>query len=83
MNEIAFKITWDDLPEDLKELAELGIYTKEEAIEIHRRYLDKCRYCEDLDWLYEIVCYVPTENGGSVNIPVNYCPVCGRRLGDY
>lgn len=26
-------ITWDDVPEDIKELVEIGIYTKEEAIE--------------------------------------------------
>lgn len=44
--------------------------------------MDKCRYCEDSDWLYEIVCYVPADNGGSVDIPVNYCPVCGRKLDD-
>ena len=39
-----------------------------------------CKYCEDLDWLHDIVCYVPTEDGKSVDIPVEHCPCCGRDL---
>jgi hypothetical protein len=78
--DIEYKFTLNDLPQDLKDLVEFGIYTEEEAIEVHKRYLNRCKYCNDLDWLYEIVCYVPTENGGSVYIPVNYCPACGRKL---
>lgn len=39
-----------------------------------------CKYCEDLDNLYDIVCYIPTEDGDSIDIPVNFCPVCGRNL---
>ena len=30
------EITWDDLTEDLKELVECGLYTKEEAIEKYK-----------------------------------------------
>ena len=41
---------------------------------------DTCEFCVDLDWLYDIVCYIPTENGSSVNVPVNFCPCCGRKL---
>ena len=39
-----------------------------------------CKYCIDLDWIYDIMCYVPTNNGSSVDIPVRYCPYCGREL---
>lgn len=81
MNE--FKITWDDLPEELKELVDIGIYTKAEALERYTGYSNACGYCEDLDWLSKIVCYVPIENEhfkDRINIPVNYCPVCGRKL---
>lgn len=83
---IEFKITWDDLPQELKDCVELDIYTEEEALKEYKKYLvDKahlrgCKYCHDLNWLYKIVCYVPTKNGGSVSIPVNCCPACGRKL---
>lgn len=38
-----YEITWDDLSEDLKELVEVGIYTKEEAIEHMRKYYEETR----------------------------------------
>ena len=39
-----------------------------------------CKYCEDRDALYDVVCYIPTENGSSIDIPVNFCPRCGEKL---
>lgn len=40
-------ITWDDVPYDIKEMVEYGVYTKEEAIDIcdcsrkrYRKYID-------------------------------------------
>lgn len=39
-----------------------------------------CKYCEDMDFFYQIVCYIPTENGSSIDIPINHCPACGRKL---
>ena len=41
-----------------------------------------CKYCEDVDVLYDIVCYIPTENGSSIDIPLHYCPACGRKLAE-
>lgn len=41
---------------------------------------DACEYCKDVDTLYDLVCYIPTKNGFSIDVPVNYCPVCGRNL---
>ena len=40
----------------------------------------ECKYCNDLDVLMETVCYIPTNSGGAIDIPVNYCPACGRKL---
>ena len=42
--------------------------------------MDECKYCSDLDVLMETVCYIPTDSGGAIDIPVNYCPACGRKL---
>lgn len=39
-----------------------------------------CKYCENEDEMYETVCYIPHDNGGSTDIPVNFCPNCGRKL---
>ena len=74
------EITWDDLPEDIKELVEWGFYTKEEAIEKYKRHMNICKYCSDLDVFMETVYYIPTDSGGYIDIPVNYCPACGRKL---
>ena len=41
-----------------------------------------CKYCEDMDFFYQIVCYIPTESGGSVDVPINHCPACGRKLAE-
>lgn len=44
---------------------------------------DSCEFCRDLDYLSGIVCYIPDEDtGGAVFVPVNYCPKCGRKIGD-
>lgn len=40
----------------------------------------QCWLCEDYDTLVEMVCYLPNDNGGSTTIPINYCPVCGRKV---
>lgn len=39
-----------------------------------------CKFCEDLDWMYEVVCYHPNDNGGATDIPINYCPNCGADM---
>jgi hypothetical protein len=44
--------------------------------------LTKCKYCDDEDMLHDIVCYLPTENGSSISIPMNHCPACGRKLAE-
>lgn len=42
--------------------------------------LMRCKYCDDEDMLHDIVCYLPTENGSSINIPIIHCPACGRKV---
>lgn len=39
-----------------------------------------CKWCEDMDEVYEIVCYLPHDNGSATDIPLRFCPMCGRRL---
>lgn len=39
-----------------------------------------CKYCDDEDMLHDIVCYLPTENGSSIDIPIIHCPACGRKV---
>ena len=39
-----------------------------------------CSYCEDEDEMYNIVCYIPNDNGGATYVPINFCPNCGRKL---
>lgn len=39
-----------------------------------------CKYCEDMNEMYETVCYIPHDNGSATDIPVNFCPNCGRKL---
>lgn len=41
---------------------------------------NKCWLCDDYDVLIEIVCYLPYESGGSSTIPINYCPICGKKI---
>ena len=40
----------------------------------------QCWLCDDYDILVEMVCYLPSENGGAATIPINYCPACGRKV---
>jgi hypothetical protein len=47
-----------------------------EPVEEHKG----CNYCKDEDEMYETVCYIPHDNGGATDIPVNFCPNCGRKL---
>ena len=40
-----------------------------------------CVYCSDKDFMIDnTVCYIPTDDGSSIDIPVNFCPNCGDRL---
>lgn len=39
-----------------------------------------CRFCEDYDEFSQIVCYLPTDNGGCIPVPMNRCPVCGADM---
>ena len=40
----------------------------------------RCHICEDYDRFMEIVCYLPTESGGAITIPLNHCPNCGAKI---
>ena len=40
----------------------------------------QCKFCEDYDKFGEIVCYLPTENGEAIPVPLNYCPNCGAKM---
>ena len=40
----------------------------------------RCKFCEDLDRMYEVVCYLPNDNGGATDIPINFCPNCGAKM---
>jgi hypothetical protein len=50
--------------------------TIEAAPVVHGR----CKFCEDDDKFREIVCYLPTDNGDAIIIPLNSCPNCGARM---
>ena len=51
------EITWDDLPEDIKELVEFGFFTKEEAFERYASCLKMCLNYEMIDFkkLYSLL----------------------------
>lgn len=35
----------------------------------------RCPFCDDLDKMTQLVCYLPHErDGGATDVPVNYCP---------
>lgn len=40
----------------------------------------RCKFCEDLDKMYEVVCYLPHDSGDATDIPINYCPNCGSDM---
>ena len=39
-----------------------------------------CKFCENDSLLDDLVCYIPTDDGASIDPPVRYCPFCGRRI---
>jgi hypothetical protein len=39
-----------------------------------------CKWCEDEYARDNLVCYIPTDDGSSIDPPVRYCPSCGRRI---
>lgn len=39
-----------------------------------------CKFCDDLDVLNQVVCYLPRENGTDTPVPINFCPYCGREI---
>lgn len=39
-----------------------------------------CKFCENDSLLVDIVCYIPTDDGSSIDIPVRYCPHCGAKM---
>ena len=52
----------------------------EVACEATEAKTEPCWLCDDCDTLYQIVCYLPNDNGGAKDIPIHHCPVCGRQL---
>ena len=42
--------------------------------------MNRCEFCKDLDNIYEIVCYILTNNGSAIDIPINFCPNCGSKI---
>jgi hypothetical protein len=46
----------------------------------HPEYFVGCNFCEDKDGMHEVVCYIPLDSGNAIDIPVNFCPNCGRKL---
>ena len=40
----------------------------------------RCWLCDDYDRFVEIVCYLPNNNGGATDVPLNYCPNCGAKM---
>ena len=45
----------------------------------------RCSLCEDLDRIYEIVCYLPDDRGYATDIQIRFCPCCGadiERMGE-
>lgn len=43
----------------------------------HKESHGRCWVCEDEDRFNEIVCYIPNDNGGATDVPLNFCPKCG------
>ena len=39
-----------------------------------------CPLCEQTYAIEDIVCYLPLDSGNSIDISINYCPKCGRKL---
>lgn len=73
-----FEITLNDLPHDVKELVEFGIYTEEEALERYKRSLKKYRNvmkCELCNHKFEPFTYfvVGYEDDGE---EVHMCEQC-------
>lgn len=46
----------------------------------HREKHGHCGFCEDYDRMNEVVCYLPNNNGGATDVPLNFCPCCGADL---
>ena len=39
-----------------------------------------CKFCEDDYSLDNLVCYIPADDGASIDPPVRYCPFCGAKM---
>ena len=39
-----------------------------------------CKFCENDSLLDDLVCYIPTDDGASIDPPVRYCPFCGSKM---
>lgn len=69
--------------EDLMKIRNLG---QKNFMEIKQKLNElqitenKCWLCDDLDKIYEMVCYIPTDNGGAIDVPVIFCPKCGKKI---
>ena len=53
---------------------------KQPTIVLKARRKGRCKFCEDLDRMCEVVCYLPNDNGGATDISLKYCPNCGAKM---
>lgn len=68
---------------DLMNIRNMGEKTFIEIKEKLNKYhieMNKCELCKDIDRIYEMVCYIPTDNGGAIYVPINFCPKCGSKI---
>lgn len=67
---------------DYSTITDKEISCKDFICKTNKEVNTSCKYCEDMDFFYRIVCYIPTEYGGAMDIPINHCPACGRKLAE-
>lgn len=79
MNEIekAIGIIFNLMPEDEEESDAFSC-----ALSALQERIDRengCKFCTKYD-IEDLVCYIPLDNGSSIDAYTNFCPMCGRPL---